>query len=476
MPSQSPQGERHRYAIVGLGARSALYAKALSETFADRARLAAVCDINEGRLRLAQMRLGRSGHPAVPGYRASDFDRMLTEASIGTVIVTTIDATHHEYICRALRAGADVITEKPMTVDAAKCQEILTCQEETGRKCTVAFNYRYAPVRTQIKQLLTSGVIGDVVSVDFQWLLNTQHGADYFRRWHSQKANSGGLLVHKATHHFDLVNWWLGAMPLRVHARGRRSFYTPAMGAQLGLHSRNDRCRRCAHEDCAFRLDLAGDEKLRELYLENESHDHYFRDRCVFRPDIDIEDTASVLVSYDNDVTLSYSLNAFSPWEGYLIVFNGTRGRLEHRMEQQTYLGGDDRTPGLVKSGGASIRINPRDRAAYEVEPWSGRGSHAGGDELMLKSLFSQEDVPDPHGRAADHLAGACAMLVGVAANRSIVTGEAVDLADLGAKMERPHYAAPPARDLRRQAPGSTDRVALPVAQAPSAAGHDASR
>ena len=51
-----------------------------------------------------------------------------------------------------------------------------------------------------------SGVIGNVVSVDFHWLLDTRHGADYFRRWHRNKRNSGGLLVHKATHHFDLVN------------------------------------------------------------------------------------------------------------------------------------------------------------------------------------------------------------------------------------------------------------------------------
>jgi predicted dehydrogenase len=76
----------------------------------------------------------------------------------------------------------------------------------TGRNCRVTFNYRYSPPRTQVKDLLMAGTIGDVLSVDFHWMLNTLHGADYFRRWHSRKEFSNGLMCHKATHHFDLVN------------------------------------------------------------------------------------------------------------------------------------------------------------------------------------------------------------------------------------------------------------------------------
>src|SRR5882757_4265875 len=117
------------------------------------------------------------------------------------VIVTTVDATHNDYIIRAMTAGCDVITEKPLTTTAEKCQQILDAGKRTGRRCRVTFNYRYSPPRSQVKDILMSGEIGDVLSVDFHWLLNTHHGADYFRRWHSQKANSGGLMVHKATLH-----------------------------------------------------------------------------------------------------------------------------------------------------------------------------------------------------------------------------------------------------------------------------------
>ena len=87
-----------------------------------------------------------------------------------------------------------------------------------------------------------SGAIGDVLSVDFHWMLDTSHGADYFRRWHGEKENSGGLMVHKSTHHFDLVNWWLSSIPEAVYASGHRKFYTPHQADRYGLTNRADRC------------------------------------------------------------------------------------------------------------------------------------------------------------------------------------------------------------------------------------------
>ena len=69
--------------------------------------------------------------------------------------------------------------------------------------------------------------IGEVLSVDFHWMLDTRHGADYFRRWHRNKANSGGLIIHKATHHFDLINWLLSSVLETVYATGHFRFYRP---------------------------------------------------------------------------------------------------------------------------------------------------------------------------------------------------------------------------------------------------------
>ncbi|HYY28187.1 MAG TPA: Gfo/Idh/MocA family oxidoreductase [Chthoniobacterales bacterium] len=77
-----------------------------------------------------------------------------------------------------------------------------------------------------MKELLIADAIGEVKSIHFEWLLDTNHGADYFRRWHREKPNSGGLMVHKATHHFDLINWWLDTTPETNHIDGARSILT----------------------------------------------------------------------------------------------------------------------------------------------------------------------------------------------------------------------------------------------------------
>ena len=220
---------RRRFAIVGCGSRHKMYQDAIETTYKDHAQLVALCDLNPGRLEVARQLSAKNGVAVPPGYAHTNFEKMIAETKPDFVIVTTVDATHADYIVRGLEAGCDVITEKPLTTTAEMCQRILDATKRTGRHLRVTFNYRYSPPRTQVKDILMSGEIGDVLSVDFHWMLNTTHGADYFRRWHGQKKNSGGLMIHKASHHFDLVNWWLGAMPATVFATGKREFYTPAM-------------------------------------------------------------------------------------------------------------------------------------------------------------------------------------------------------------------------------------------------------
>jgi predicted dehydrogenase len=445
---------RKRFAIVGVGGRSYMFQRALYGNFAQYGELVGICDVNPGRLKRAQEYAETNGQAIPPAFEALDFDKMVAETKPETVIVTTVDGFHHQYIVRALELGCDAITEKPMTTDAEKCRQILEAQEKTGRSCTVTFNYRYSPPRTQVKDLLMAGEIGQVLSVDFHWLLNTLHGADYFRRWHSNKNLSGGLMVHKASHHWDLVNWWLSDIPVSVQASGKLEFYTPAMAKRMGLQSHHERCHTCPEsEQCGFAIDLSGNSQFKSLYLDNEQHDGYFRDRCVFRPDIDIEDTMNVLVSYAGGATLCYSLNAFNAWEGYVVVFNGTKGRLEHKMEEQVYVFGDGTTPGAVKREGTYTRIYPLREPAYEVEVWRGEGGHGGGDDVMLNDIFNPNREADKYLRAADQRAGAYSMLVGDAANRGFVSGQTVRIDDVLPNIASPEYPA---------MPGTTDAVPMP--------------
>ena len=419
-----------RYLQVGLGARSWMYSLALGERFRTHA-LVGLCDRNAGRL---AQRLGWARAVWVePAASAPEsFAALLRETRPDVVIVTTDDRDHDAYIVPALLAGCDVVSEKPLTIDAPRLARILAARAESGRRLRVTFNYRYAPARAQVKTLLAAGTIGEVVSVDFEWLLDTQHGADYFRRWHRRKQNSGGLLVHKASHHFDLVNWWLGSTPRAVRAAGARRFYVPATAERLGLARRGERCLDCADAvRCPFHLDLRKRKELAAIYLEHEHHDGYQRDRCVFSPEIDIEDAMSAVVEYASGVQLAYSLNAFMPYEGYRVAFNGTAGRLEHSARETPYVSGDGGVPGLFVKEETSIRVFPLFGDSYGVPVAEGEGGHGGGDALLLEDLLAPEPPPDPLGRAADHAAGAWAVLVGIAANQSIATGETVQVEEL---------------------------------------------
>ena len=436
---------RKRYAIVGTGSRHAMFRDAILKRFSEHCELVALCDSNEGRVRLSDRWIAEAGHPEVPTYSGSEFDRLVAETKPDVIVVTTRDSFHDRYIVRAMELGCDVVTEKPMTIDAERCTRIVDAQKKTGRDVRVTFNYRYSPARTQVKDLLMSGVIGRVISVDFHWLLDTSHGADYFRRWHRNKGNSGGLMVHKATHHFDLVNWWISSVPETVFASGAREFYTPETAERYGLSERGERCLGCPEkEKCRFHLDLARG-GLKELYLDNEEYDGYFRDRCVFSEEIDIEDTMNLVVRYRNGVHLSYSLNAFEPKEGLEIRFNGTRGRLEHTTLETSYVSGTDgqKVHETIPQGTHTL-VFPHFENPYPVDIWQATGGHGGGDDPLLESVFLPEPPEDRYHRAASFAEGAYSILTGVAANRSMATGSPVEIGDLVKGIPEPDFTEMP--------------------------------
>jgi len=420
-----------KYAIVGAGSRHAMYREALVEAQVDPSNeLVALCDSNPSRLALSASRIPGGNGGGVGLYAADEFERMIAERRPDTVIVTTPDFLHDVYIVRALRAGCDVITEKPMTIDLARLRRIVDAQRETGRTVTVTFNYRYVPAHTQLKDLLTSGAIGEITAVDFRWSLDRVHGADYFRRWHRRKDQSGGLLVHKATHHFDLANWWVASHPETVVARGSRRFYVESTADSLGLTGHGERCHTCpVSSRCPYRLDLAGDPELKSLYLDAEGADGYLRDRCVFSSDISIEDTMQVQVGYANGVSMNYTLCAYSPWEGYEIVFYGTAGELTHRHVGVHGIFGGTRHE--ADDSATTTVLHRHGEEPRQVAVWSGEGDHGGGDPVMLDQLLNPAAADDPYRRRASQVDGAWSILTGIASNVSMERGETVRLAEL---------------------------------------------
>ncbi len=437
----APAQERRRYAVVGLGARAQAFVNALAGPYSDRAELVGFCDVNQTRMAVHNRWLAeKHGAAPVPQYDAADFGRMLTEQRVEAVVVTSMDRTHDDYIVGALEAGLDVITEKPMTMDPERCKRILAAAEKSSGSVRVAFNYRYNPVHEKVREVLASGAIGEIGSVHFEWLLDVRHGADYFRRWHRDKANGGGLMVHKATHHFDLVNWWIGAEPVTVFADGKLFFYGDVNGKKRGLARDYDRADgSAAAADDPFAIKLAASPQLRDLYLEAEHEDGYHRDQNVFAPGITIEDDMAVLVRYSSGASLSYHLTAYSPWEGYRIGFNGSAGRLELLVRENTFATppADQQHATAVQHGDAKpgetealLTLHPLWEPPQTLLHGELGQGHGGGDARLLESLFG-DPAEDPLGRNADHHDGARSLLVGLAANRSFETGQVVQVASL---------------------------------------------
>lgn len=432
--SQAAPQAKQRLAMVGTGIRgTSFWGETVLKNYANQVTFVGLCDTNPGRVEHAKKRMQVS----CPTY--TDFGAMLKATRPDTVIVTTRDDQHDLQIVQALEAGCHVITEKPMTTDEIKCKRILDAEKRTGKKVIVGFNYRYMPHTTRIKELLAASRVGDITSVDFNWFLNVYHGADYFRRWHAYTRYGGSLWVHKATHHFDLLNWWLNSEPVEVMAYGALENY----GKNGTLRGTN--CRSCSHQKtCPFYWDMTKSQGLMDMYAANEHHDGYLRDGCVFRTDIDIWDKMSAQIKYANGVLVNYSLTTYSPYEGWRIAFNGKQGRLDswqdipfqqgnlesisqaerHAMEMNQ----DNQAP----NGYEEIIVSDNFKRSFEsVKIPKYGGGHGGGDKRMQDFIFLNTNLPDPLGHQAGTRDGAFSVLIGIAARKSIAENRPVKITEL---------------------------------------------
>jgi len=424
---------RKKYAVVGTGARVPMFIDPICSKYSEISELVGLCDASETRRTYHQQRLAKEfGAPLVPTY--SDFDLMIKAQKPDVVIVCTPDSLHHEFVVKALEAGAEVISEKPLTIDAPKCRDIFDAVRRTGGKVRTTFNMRWTPGVTKVRELINAGEIGTVKHLDFEYFLNTFHGADYFRRWHSQKHISGGLLLHKSTHHFDVINWWLDGIPSEVFAMGDLVFY----GKKNAVARGDERLTRYARytgakeaEDDPFRLSLDENITMRDLYLNAEADSGYVRDRNVFRDEIDIEDSMSLLIKYRSGAMVTYSLTAYSPYEGFRVSISGDRGRIELTETHASHIITGDKENHLHGENKMRIRLQKHFSPEVEFDIPPKAGGHGGGDVLIQEQMFSSKPPEDTLFRNAGHEQGAASLLIGAAANISMKTGQLVKIDEL---------------------------------------------
>lgn len=427
---------KRRYVVCGVSGRAiGMWIKPMYETFSKQAEFVGMLDIDPIRFDVCKRQIPESAD--VPCYKVDEFDKMIEETRPDAVFVVCRDSFHAEYIIKALEKDLDVITEKPMTINWEQAVKVREAEKKSKGKVTCTFNYRYAPTHRKLREMVLEGKIGRVTHVDLNWYIDIKHGSSYFHRWNRMRENSGSLSIHKSSHHFDLVSWWIGCNdPVKVHAFGALNHYGP--NGPFNPSKKDGRhCSECPEfMKCAYKAcweTRATSIKIHDDHLDAFDASHgllftpeiYRADQCMFDSEINIHDTFVANVQYANGVLLNYSANFSTPYEGYKLAINGTHGRIE--CEQIGGAGGttfpheENRYIDYFPIFGSRERI--------WIKP--GVGGHGGGDPLIREDIFMGVEEDRPYDILADSKDGLCAISIGDAVFKSIQSGEIIDLSDV---------------------------------------------
>jgi predicted dehydrogenase len=358
----------------------------------------------------------------IPAYNTDQFDQMIKETNPTMIIVTSRDDTHVDYILNGLEHDLTVVTEKPMVTNVNDAKRVMEAEKKSNGKVIVAFNYRYNAFHRKIKEMILEGKIGRVTSVDLNWYIDTYHGASYFKRWNRKREFSGGLSIHKSTHHFDLVNWWIDQKPEEVFAYGALNYY--GKDGELNPSQTDNRyCGTCDEkQNCNYNMrwnNRSASASVKDDHVKSEgieksaqSYSNYRPDACIFDHEIDIEDTYVATVKYDKGTFLSYSINFSVPFEGYRLAINGTKGRIETQEFHEL-----SRVPFPVPE--QTIDYFPLFGSKESIHVVQGEGTHGGGDPILQEDIFLGVDPSRPYEILAGAEAGAYSIAVGEGVWRS---------------------------------------------------------
>jgi predicted dehydrogenase len=422
--------QKRTYAVVGTGGRSLDYIDPMIRDFPDTAELLAFCDVSQTGMDYQKKRLQQNfGYDKpIATYRAQDFEKMLDDLHPNVVIICTVDKFHHEYIIKAVNHGCDVVCEKPVTIDDEKCRAIMNAPGLARQNVRITFNVRWAPLSTKVKEMIMAGKIGDVKHIQYEAIGHYHHGGSYFSRWHSDKRNSGGLIVHKSTHHFDLANWWIDSIPSEVFTFGKMAYFGRENAVCRGQEEWTKNSRYVGEttlEENPFYIGLEDDEFGKGFYIASEKETGYIYDRNAFREGLNMEDTLSVVVRYRNGALLNYSYIAYAPWAGYRINITGDRGRLEYEQISHAPELPDYSVPKQT------LRYLPLFKEGEIIDIPKVEGSHDGGDPRLQEQIFSLDPPTDPFGRSAGYEQGIASAIIGIAANQSMEQDKPVRIDDL---------------------------------------------
>lgn len=253
----------------------------------------------------------------------TDYHEILSNELIEGIFIATPDDTHGEITLAAIRHNKHIILEKPLEISVDKVVQLEKALGGYQRVFIVAYVLRYAPLFVKAKELVESGAIGEV------FLINATDHIDYgsyafFRDWHRLKEKSGSLLLQKASHSLDMINWLIDSEPFQVAGLGGlESFGSPGAIKKFGQPLTEKRyCHSCPIEESC-------EESLLNLkrYKKMEWGKDW-PDQCVFDDEINVQDHQALLILYKNRAKVTYNLCQFSAFYRREFQLFGTKGEL----------------------------------------------------------------------------------------------------------------------------------------------------
>jgi len=348
----------------------------------------------------------------LPYYR--DPEEMLQKEDVNTVIIASYCSNHADAVETCVRHGVNIMLEKPIAITEADVLKVWKLLRDYPKIVTVNFSLRGSPVAESARRHIRNGAIGKIVSVQF--VNNVHYGDLYFRKWMRTRKNAGSLLLQKATHDLDLINYFIGLKPEAIAAFGSRQVYGGDMPNDLTC----DVCNRkmtCPMSIYRRKLDAGKPLLPPELRL------------CVYAKEIDIDDNQVLAIKYESGVTASYSQTFNAPFSGGQRggYFIGTEGILDFR-----FYGDFEEQPdtGALVKGTSTIRItrfnDKSGSSVEEVHDWANVG-HFGSSEYLAIGLIKLLQGGESHINA-NIWDGYISAMMCLAAEKSIETGQIVNL------------------------------------------------
>ncbi len=412
-------------AIIGCGSRGFCYGEPMSKR-KDKYKIVSVCDISSEKLARAKKTFGLDDDVLF-----LDEKEFFKERRADALVLATQDRDHVRQCVRALELGYDVLLEKPISPLKEELEELLAAQKKYGGKVVVCHVLRYAPGFVKVKELLDSGVIGDLVRVESLERVAYWHQAHSFVRgnWRNDNETSP-MIMQKCCHDLDLLQYYVGARCESVYSVGSLKFFKKENQPDGAA----DRCAECKYiNDCAYSAEnlyikrwkeLAKqpafawpynvvdstnpntEESLRAAYTNNQYG------RCVFACDNNVVDNQAVMMTFKNGVEVSHVMTAFTPTSGRRMTFHGTLGEIE--------LFDDKDNLQLYVYGQEPINYKLSDLVADD------EFSHGGGDVRLVDAFYDVVAKGEASGTSLE--SSIESHLMALAAEESRKTGKIVKI------------------------------------------------